>query len=295
MFVEFRGIYAIKACILTIAVLSSVFLVNAQPSQEEQIVRVETNSAVVIFRVDGFTYHAVDPSTGNPSEDAFVLDFNGFKEVSPNGTVVQLTPDEIGIYNVTLAESLKPPNNSDLIYESAYRVDIRNIVGTSITFWVFTENQIVYDVYTNRSIEVSEGSMKYSLFLPFWPFLNEDNFLQVSTNITTLIPETLSKCYIPPTDPDITAITCEAETLTATLQLVNKGVTFGFYDTEPTPLRTQIDLFVCPLEETPETRRIGEMTTSGSFCDINIVETIVFPFDGSLPQSSDYDDDNDNE
>jgi len=260
--------------LITLIFTSSFVL--GQQSETNQIVTVQTESVFLLFTLEGLTYHTIDPTTGKPSEDALVMNFDILKEVTPDGELVQLAPEEPELFNVTLCDSLEPSLDSNLIYESAYRVDIANIYGTAFTFWVFTKEQTVYDVYTDRTFQVSEGSMKYSVFLPSWPFQNEENFLQIATNVTTLIPNTLSKwSIIPSENRDITAIGCNSETLKVSFELINTATTIGLYDYQIAPLRTQIDIFICPLDETSQTRRIGELTRSGDYCNINIVETLV--------------------
>lgn len=216
---------------------------------------VYTGATVVIFNTTGLgiQYHARDKETGEPSDNAFVVSFNNAREVTPSGELVQILDRSAIPLTFNVSSERTPTADSQLLYDDAFQITYSSTTGVKFTFWVFTEDQLVTDVKTKRTFEVKEGSVKYSIEMALWPFYNEKNKLQFSSNLTTLLPDTLEYCYLPQEQSDdATTITCVADGLEGSLTLINSAITYSYETQQSSKTNTDVLFFACPTPQFEE-------------------------------------------
>ena len=223
---------------------------------------------------------------GKTSENAFIVDFNDLREVEPRtGVIVQSIPIIAANYTFTVRNSTLPPDNSSgLIYSSAYEITyFAPDLGASVILWLFTEDQIITDLGTNRSTEVSAGLLKFSFYVALWPFVNENNEFHLSANISTSLPDTITNCRIPNGfESGLTPLICTTNELEGSLQLLNSASTFNYVTQTPSIIHVGVNIFACPTENFDNEAYYSSHSTD-NYCNINLNEL------GSFPLSFEYD------
>ena len=251
-----------------------------------------TNTSAVHFNEEfpSLEYFARDPMDGTVSKDAFVVDFNDLREVEvPSGVMVQQF--FVGSFNYTflvIDDSVEPNISGGLAYSKAYQIIYSaEAVGASIIFWLFTEDQTITDLGTNRTTTVDQGVLKFSMIIGLWPFVNGNNQLQLSANITTL-HDTMTNCFIrDPEDPLLTSITCHTDSIQGSVQLLHTGSVFNHFTQQPSQIQTDIFVLACPTELYEDFPIVTDIPDT--FCHIDISKTGEFPlnFESESYSSSD--------
>mmetsp|Transcript_16159 Transcript_16159/g.20679 ORF Transcript_16159/g.20679 Transcript_16159/m.20679 type:complete len:279 (-) Transcript_16159:646-1482(-) len=211
---------------------------------------IHTGATMIVFNttVPALEYYARDQDTQELSEDAFVVRFNNLTEVAPNGEIVQGVPVSGSSFSFTVSESRQPGPQSDILYDDAFEVTYNSTIGIKIIFLVFTKEQTIVEVETNKTTQVKQGSIKYSMIIDFWPFITDQNQLQLSSNITTLKKNSITECTTEQTENDAVSISCEAEGLIGSFDLLQRASTVNVFTREPSSVKADIVVLVCPIK-----------------------------------------------
>ena len=248
----------------------------------ESIYKVETNSSVIFFDAvtPGVIHHGRNPETGEVSENAFRTYIVELQEFDPeHGEIVQHIFANESAYNIDFnLPSLTPSIESSLAFVNAYRmVYTSTLSGISIVFFVFEEDQIITDLITNKTTFVEEGTVKFSLSIPLWPFLNERNELQIVANISTIIPNEMTECnFTPDSTAEFSSFQCKSNEISGILQLQKSASQFNYVTQRRRTIRPEIYLYACPLD----TFGIPAMSYNGVFgayCNVSLDRVGEFP------------------
>ena len=102
-------------------VLSVVIIVMDVRFGEGTEIEIRTNKTFVVFSDESgisFVYHGIDPSDSSITENAFVFNFTGVEEVTPQGEFVQ--GGELIDFSIRQANSTQPAVDSSLQYDFYY-------------------------------------------------------------------------------------------------------------------------------------------------------------------------------
>ena len=279
-----------RVCLYSV-LLISMFLVTALgqgfgPFGEPDFIsqyRVETNSSVIYFdpQIPGVIHHGRDVRTGEVSENAFKTYLNEILEIDYlTGETVQ----RADVTQIVFAIDFNLPiltrtEASGLSFVNAYRMVYTDVAsGTTMVFFVFREDQIITDLITNRTTFVPEGSVKISISLPLWPFLNDKNEFQIEANTSTIIPDQLTECYYSDENTrELSSLECRTRELSGVLQLQNTGTVFNYVTQRRSTIATPVLFFACPTPdfEIPNIIPYGDIY--GSYCNVSLNQLGKFP------------------
>ena len=248
----------------------------------QSIYKAETNSSLIYFDelTPGVIHHGINPETGEVSENAFrtyIVELQEFDK--DHGEIVQHIYANESTYNIDFnLPSHTPSIESNLAFVNAYRmVYTSTLSGISIVFFVFEEDQIITDLITNKTTFVAEGSVKFSLNIPLWPFLNERNELQIVANISTIIPDELTECeFTSDSTAEFSSFQCKSNEISGVLQLQKLGTQFNYVTQTRKTIRPELFIFACPLNSfaVPSMSYNGVF---GSYCNISLDRVGEFP------------------
>lgn len=248
----------------------------------KSIYKVETNSSLIYFDEvrPGVIHHGRNPETGEISENAFRTYIVELQEVTPNGTIVQHVFANDSTYNIDFnLPSFVPSVESGLSFVNAYRmVYTSTLSGISIIFFVFEEDQEITDLITNKTTFVPEGSVKFSLSIPIWPFLNEDNELQISANISTIIPNEMTECnFTPDNTAEFSVFQCKSNEISGILQLQKSASEFNYVTQQRREIRPTLLIYACPLQSFAVPAMPSPEGIYGSYCNVSMDRVGEFP------------------